>query len=635
MKQCALILFFCCEFFISAQSQTPAVNLEKYWRYRERLKNFVVPGDCFGCSLPAAKRSGTDFIDWSDATIHLGYYIGMLATEHKLLTLYNQSPQRIKETERELFYAIEAINRLDLWAEYRWEEYELGIVHNGQPPPMSHLNGFFIRDDIGFDENYFGQTVNGKTVREHLNSSLFSLPGGYNLLTTESGFTYGVNDGFGPREESQDQVIQLFTGLALVVKLIDPQLTYSDAGVVKTFMDQETSFVQEVKNIANRITSNIQSNGWLLKNPVMPDCVQGVCGSRSCVIGACGGGNATGLCYGIYRANCYIQQQGVWCNSDAQTNGNSIVWATTLKTSPIGSEDFKVLTLAAVGDVWESDTKQIIKDRCSAVKATHLPLLYAILHDNATTMLPPQTYTAMFNSAWCSGNNGYEGPIEWRGQSWLLYGWNEDAVPAPVHFSNIDYMMFLNMYALIYPQYFNGTYQYISPEKLCEETIIENAIQHQEQRNLTAASSIRLSNYHVVSSAYTTTSFHILAGQEITLNPGTTFLPGAEITATINKDLGKYNCVNRTPPIITTSNRLPERMEIIPNPSGGTFNVTIQDPPADGALFIYNASGQIIMKREGITASNAFTVAASGVYLIRLESESLNLTGKVIVAPGN
>ncbi len=635
MKRWALILFFCCESFFSSPAQTRDINLEKYWRFRERLKNFVVPGDCFGCSLPAAKRSGTDFIDWSDATIHLGYYIGMLATEHKLLTLHNQSPQRIQETEKELFYAIEAINRLDLWAEYRWEEYELGINHNGQPPPMSDLNGFFIRDDIAFDEDFFGQTVNGKTVREQLNSSLFSLPGGYNLLTTESGFTYGVNDGFGPREESQDQVIQLFTGLALVVKLIDPQLTYIDSGVVKTFMDQETSLVQEVKNISNRITSHIQSHGWKIENPVMPDCVQGVCGNRSCALGACGGGNVTGLCYGFYRANCYIQQQGIWCNADAQTNGNSVVWSTTYQTASIGSQDFKVLTLAAVGDVWESDTKQIIRERCSTVKATHLPLLYAVLHDDATTMLPPQTYLAMFNKAWCTGNNGYEGPVEWRGQSWLLYGWNEDETIAPVHFSNIDYLLFLNMYALIYPQYFGNTYQYISPEKLCEETINENAIQQQEQRNLTASSSITLSNYQMASSTYTPTSLHLLAGQEITLNPGTTFLPGSEVTATINKDLGKYNCVNRITTITTTSNRLPERMEIIPNPSTGTFNVTIQDPPADGALIIYNASGQIILKRATIATTNTFSITSSGIYFIKLESESLNLTGKAIVTPGN
>jgi hypothetical protein len=33
-----------------AQSQE-TINLNKYWRYRERLKNFVVQGDCQGCCL--------------------------------------------------------------------------------------------------------------------------------------------------------------------------------------------------------------------------------------------------------------------------------------------------------------------------------------------------------------------------------------------------------------------------------------------------------------------------------------------------------------------------------------------------------------------------------------------------------
>jgi hypothetical protein len=34
-----------------SQSQTSEKNLQKYWKYRERLKNFVVVGDCEGCGL--------------------------------------------------------------------------------------------------------------------------------------------------------------------------------------------------------------------------------------------------------------------------------------------------------------------------------------------------------------------------------------------------------------------------------------------------------------------------------------------------------------------------------------------------------------------------------------------------------
>ena len=62
-----------------AFSQTHSqINLQKYWFYRHRLKDFVVVGNCQGCSLPSGKRFDNT-LDFSDEIEILGEYIGMLA----------------------------------------------------------------------------------------------------------------------------------------------------------------------------------------------------------------------------------------------------------------------------------------------------------------------------------------------------------------------------------------------------------------------------------------------------------------------------------------------------------------------------------------------------------------------------
>lgn len=76
--------------------QTSSDNLNKYWSYRDRIrKNFLKIGDLAGESIPMTARrvdwafSGQDASPWpdasaiyySDATIYLGHYIMVLATE--------------------------------------------------------------------------------------------------------------------------------------------------------------------------------------------------------------------------------------------------------------------------------------------------------------------------------------------------------------------------------------------------------------------------------------------------------------------------------------------------------------------------------------------------------------------------
>ena len=88
MKFQFISAFFLIIFFMDGFTQNPQQNLRKYWFCRNRLINdFMLVGDCQGCSIPAKNRGDANQITlkWSDATIDLGWYIGVLATEYKLL----------------------------------------------------------------------------------------------------------------------------------------------------------------------------------------------------------------------------------------------------------------------------------------------------------------------------------------------------------------------------------------------------------------------------------------------------------------------------------------------------------------------------------------------------------------------
>ena len=165
--------------------QTPQLNEEKYWDYREKLRNeFMIGiGPEMGMSTPAAVRDTVSgILQWTDATLSLGEYIAVLAMEYRIL---EEKGDEIDETVEELFYALYALNRLDYYAE---------PFFGGTPS----LNGFFIRDDISQD------SLNMEEVLEHLNQGL--------PLPKINGLDSDYMDQL-PRnnEESLDQAILLIT----------------------------------------------------------------------------------------------------------------------------------------------------------------------------------------------------------------------------------------------------------------------------------------------------------------------------------------------------------------------------------------------------------------------------------------
>ncbi|MEY3444220.1 MAG: hypothetical protein RLZZ519_2501, partial [Bacteroidota bacterium] len=160
-------------------------NLEKYWRYRQRLHElFVKVGPGPGESIPAAeinqfrKVFGIPGVTYgqADGTATLGWYIAVLASEHALLVRNGLSTA---ENEEELYFALNALWRLD--AQSNFYSYLTGdwpactTLTAGAPMgPMSAmdydddniLDGYAIRSDAqsGFHTNFPGMVNTSSEV---------------------------------------------------------------------------------------------------------------------------------------------------------------------------------------------------------------------------------------------------------------------------------------------------------------------------------------------------------------------------------------------------------------------------------------------------------------------------------------
>src|SRR5690606_8350393 len=162
IKYCSLTFLFLCVVSGTVgqnlQRTDDQINLQKYWYYRWRLQNdFVKVGEGVGHSLPIQSRKGiwwVNDIEVVDATIYLGFYIGVLATEYRLL-LNNQRYEDVEKTKTELYYAIKAYERLDRFGEEMFGKE--GVI-----------NGYIARDDIPCD--FIDSLVNPDNYR-HFNQN--------------------------------------------------------------------------------------------------------------------------------------------------------------------------------------------------------------------------------------------------------------------------------------------------------------------------------------------------------------------------------------------------------------------------------------------------------------------------------
>lgn len=553
--------------FAFGQVSDSEKNLQKYWKYRERLKNFVVVGDCQGCSIPSAQRGyagdknptltqpwegDSDVVsggpedggelEYGDATILWGHYLAFLATEYALMEK-NGITTHLYETKREIYYALEALNRLDYNAEYWWRYYykEDGTSANKFD---IDLNGFFIRDDVNPNSDDigglgFGNTiVDGDLVENHLNSSLVPPKDGHKANYFSSGFYEGTNEtaanfsndcgaagifnqngrSVGPREMSLDQVCQIMLGLALAAKYIPPGENFVNTPF--TGITGNSDFALEIKLIAQRLNDIMQLNPqhWNINNPVTAKCVNGVYWEEDygytdipnpddiCKCNP-GGANFELLSYGFAAANSYIQTSYIPFTAplyytphygvDGVVGASRLFWEGFFETGSIYTipDVYKVFTLAAIGDTWDI-TSDNMAGRVTPARGDlwHLPLVNQVLFGQGAG-IPPHVYECFLNLAPCDGPVLDDLNPIWSANLGLVFGgFNQLYDPSlrtqfAAEDSGLDYLLYFNLFNLAYPGYC-PSYRFISPYQLAPSDLIKEGYAETDHKNFIAANTI-------------------------------------------------------------------------------------------------------------------------------------------------
>jgi hypothetical protein len=120
MRIIVLLLFVFCTSSHLLSQELDSESL-KYWFYRDRLKYFVYPGAEEGASVLMTSRNAYNSdgcllqfngAEWGQTRKINGYYLGLLATEYKLLLENGQNEDAFR-TLQELDLALDALIRMD------------------------------------------------------------------------------------------------------------------------------------------------------------------------------------------------------------------------------------------------------------------------------------------------------------------------------------------------------------------------------------------------------------------------------------------------------------------------------------------------------------------------------------------
>ncbi len=460
-----LLLFTAPSLFV--QGQGSEFNLKKYWYLRWRLTNyFMVVGEGPGKSLPAGIRrawgkddingvfhEGSFKLDFGEAPNYLAHYIGVLATEYKLLSDNNQSTTKTLE---ELYYALKVIKRLDnCEAQYPWGQMQ------------NNLNGACSRGDVPKD------FVFNHKSQLHKNLHFFDFNthrGDPSVDTMRMGshITYPTNI---PNDKkwgmmSQDHISSLMVAMALVTKFVPNNISYNGFW-----------FVDEAKSITNRFIGYMTSTGFFL---IKPD------GS---LITNDAGGHALPFSSGFIRAalkidilnypyylnllnNLYPQQDPVWAGIPLTSPG----WWGTGNT-------WIFLNLAAVGDSWNTGPCILNTPlpQCTQHKiwqhskhydwSAYYPLLHAVLHNKQCKTANHKILNDL-NTMPCSGHWNLDNMD--RSPGWATSHryhsspndnyWGDNNASARGQFNGLEYMLLFNLYCIYKPNYVNSYYPILAED---------------------------------------------------------------------------------------------------------------------------------------------------------------------------
>lgn len=316
-------------FTLQGFPQDNYTNLIKYWSYRERLKYFVVPGiGSAGLSCVVTERRTLypdEELGYADQTQHLGWYIGVLATEYKLLQIYGGDTRK---TLKELYYAMEAYKRLDMCESMPFPLWDESI---------DKLDGFFMRQDVpnDFCTNYLNELNEGIDPSYKWGNAAY-VPGDIAYVNSPRRDLEKDLD-----EMSQDNAIYLMIGFSLVKRLLPygPITIYDENNIA---IHNGYNFVQKSIDYAslmiNYIGKDTGKGRWMITNP------DGNKVSR--------GPNARAFSYGFNKAYKYF--------NGVESTYNNYWGYTVFNNSGLTTDNRNMMSvLGTIGNVWaQSKLKQ-------------------------------------------------------------------------------------------------------------------------------------------------------------------------------------------------------------------------------------------------------------------------------------
>ncbi len=491
--------------------QSPELNAEKYWLYRDRLLNeFMVSseGNEPGTNIPASIRHrGRGQMRWGDATVNLSNYMAVLATEYSLL---KRQGLPVYNTLQELHRALLTMERLDAKAPAFFDldpskdTYPLQVYPHAEtaqypettlhldtsPRPQSTpsapassvsetlptseyvLDGFFIRDDVPLN---FTRQWSG------------THPVFADFPHVRSDFT---DPDIRLNEMSQDQVWNLIVGLALITHLVDDTTLWA---ISEYYGSSLLSLADRASLAAYRMINAMQAEAcihpvsfldtrlcvryWHLYNPYLGQSVKRGSGPNLLKFGFAEAGNViTGYRYGDMH----------WSNS-----GNARIWFNVagalqylqrLRRERNVENLYHIATTATVGAVWSTAELVRLFNRHRKLfflpdhQYEHLALISCVLHGDCPNILQKENmfYLELINSAPMHGPFNYRGNPrqehdamphyrhmdeyhhEWSSVNRFAWPHRRGSGTIEAHegeYNGLDYMLLYNLYYLVYDHF--------------------------------------------------------------------------------------------------------------------------------------------------------------------------------------
>lgn len=439
MRLFALCLFFV--FWFAGYGQTLEKNHEKYLTYRSRLNYFYIqgtgPGQNLISSIHGMGLNRSKILNFGgDQTIELSWFMGMLATEYKLLAINNQNTG---QTLKDLYYALMALKRLD-----ECEDKEPWNLSS------SKFDGFFMRADIPGSDY---------TVKYSDNFNLNLTPADTFRTQTPGHPFYVERVRFSNIEMSQDQVIHVLMSMGLIIRCFpDSTFAFTDNDQNRVLFNFHSFATEMVDHIIRYIHNENSQNGpkkWVIYNPKKEKVHLGSDASVFAFAFAKTGQKLTG--------NSYMKEL------DARIS-RRIMWELAKIPTPNEWNSSMACILAALGDSWEFTNKTDKSIYDSSKKYdwdSYYLLLWEFINHKKSPFTDIDKILFQLNEAPEQGTYFYGDSTEFVNQGWVkkpCCGWasnnrfrntnkeTEGRISFVGNYNGLDYMLLYNLYRLNYNQ---------------------------------------------------------------------------------------------------------------------------------------------------------------------------------------